>query len=108
MKIEVGCRSSMRLERSHPENHYLLVVRRITWENRMSTSVVLSPHFDEFVQQQLASGRFNNTSEVADKAHGTDRVVLGDEVRDGVQVLLDVAGELQPFHLAIPLASAIA
>ena len=64
MKIEVGCRSSMRLERSHPENHYLLVVRRITWENRMSTSVVLIPHFEAFVQQQLASGRFNNTSEV--------------------------------------------
>jgi len=30
----------------------------------MSTSVVLSPHFEAFVQQQLASGRFNNTSEV--------------------------------------------
>ncbi len=64
MKIDVGCRSSMRLEGSRPENYYLLVVRRITWENRMSTSVVLSPHFEAFVQQQLASGRFNNTSEV--------------------------------------------
>lgn len=30
----------------------------------MSTSVVLSPHFESFVQQQLATGRFNNVSEV--------------------------------------------
>ncbi|MGF6095774.1 type II toxin-antitoxin system ParD family antitoxin [Pseudomonas sp. 18175] len=30
----------------------------------MSTSVVLSPHFESFVQQQLDTGRFNNVSEV--------------------------------------------
>jgi putative addiction module antidote protein, CC2985 family len=30
----------------------------------MSTSVVLSQHFETFVQQQLATGRFNNVSEV--------------------------------------------
>ncbi|TFY93594.1 type II toxin-antitoxin system ParD family antitoxin [Pseudomonas nabeulensis] len=30
----------------------------------MSTSVVLSSHFESFVQQQLDTGRFNNVSEV--------------------------------------------
>ncbi|WP_397458511.1 type II toxin-antitoxin system ParD family antitoxin [Pseudomonas asplenii] len=30
----------------------------------MATSVALSPHFEAFVQQQLATGRFNNVSEV--------------------------------------------
>ncbi|NWC95756.1 MULTISPECIES: type II toxin-antitoxin system ParD family antitoxin [unclassified Pseudomonas] len=30
----------------------------------MATSVALSPHFEDFIQQQLASGRFNNVSEV--------------------------------------------
>lgn len=30
----------------------------------MSTSVVLSQHFETFVQQQLATGRFNNVTEV--------------------------------------------
>ena len=30
----------------------------------MSTSVALSPHFEAFIQQQLATGRFNNVSEV--------------------------------------------
>jgi len=30
----------------------------------MPTSVALSPHFENFVRQQVASGRFNNISEV--------------------------------------------
>lgn len=30
----------------------------------MATSVALSPHFEAFIKDQLASGRFNNTSEV--------------------------------------------
>ena len=30
----------------------------------MPTSVALGDHFEGFVRQQLASGRFNNTSEV--------------------------------------------
>lgn len=30
----------------------------------MSTSVVLSPYFEEFIQNQIKSGRYNNTSEV--------------------------------------------
>lgn len=30
----------------------------------MPTSVALSPHFEEFVRQQVTSGRFNNVSEV--------------------------------------------
>lgn len=30
----------------------------------MSTSVALSPYFEEFIQSQIKSGRYNNTSEV--------------------------------------------
>jgi len=30
----------------------------------MPTSVALSPHFEEFIRQQIDSGRFNNVSEV--------------------------------------------
>lgn len=30
----------------------------------MPTSVALSPHFEDFVRQQVDSGRFNNVSEV--------------------------------------------
>ncbi|WP_424894876.1 type II toxin-antitoxin system ParD family antitoxin [Tepidimonas sp. HKU79] len=30
----------------------------------MPTSVVLSPHFETFIRQQVDSGRFNNVSEV--------------------------------------------
>lgn len=30
----------------------------------MPTSVALSPHFESFVKQQVATGRFNNVSEV--------------------------------------------
>jgi len=30
----------------------------------MSTSVALGRHFEEFVRKQIASGRFNNVSEV--------------------------------------------
>lgn len=30
----------------------------------MPTSVALSPYFESFVKQQVASGRFNNVSEV--------------------------------------------
>lgn len=30
----------------------------------MPTSIALSPHFEEFVRQQVDSGRFNNVSEV--------------------------------------------
>lgn len=30
----------------------------------MPTSVALSPHFESFVKEQVATGRFNNVSEV--------------------------------------------
>ncbi len=30
----------------------------------MPTSIALSPHFERFIRQQVASGRFNNVSEV--------------------------------------------
>lgn len=30
----------------------------------MSTSVALSPYFEEFIQSQIKSGRYNNISEV--------------------------------------------
>ncbi|EGY27752.1 MULTISPECIES: type II toxin-antitoxin system ParD family antitoxin [Candidatus Regiella] len=30
----------------------------------MPTSVALSPHFEEFIQKQINSGRYNNVSEV--------------------------------------------
>lgn len=30
----------------------------------MPTSVALGPHFEEFIKAQLASGRYNNASEV--------------------------------------------
>ncbi|WP_426991982.1 type II toxin-antitoxin system ParD family antitoxin [Methylomonas sp. CM2] len=30
----------------------------------MPTSVALSPHFEAFIRDQIASGRYNNTSEV--------------------------------------------
>ncbi len=30
----------------------------------MSTSVVLGPHFEEFIRRQIETGRFNNASEV--------------------------------------------
>ncbi|MGP7974259.1 type II toxin-antitoxin system ParD family antitoxin [Proteus mirabilis] len=30
----------------------------------MSTSVALSPYFEEFIQSQIKSGRYNNASEV--------------------------------------------
>lgn len=30
----------------------------------MPTSFALTPHFDAFIQEQLASGRYNNASEV--------------------------------------------
>jgi antitoxin ParD1/3/4 len=30
----------------------------------MPTSVALGPHFEEFIKEQLESGRFNNASEV--------------------------------------------
>lgn len=30
----------------------------------MSTSIALSPYFEEFIQNQIKSGRYNNTSEV--------------------------------------------
>jgi antitoxin ParD1/3/4 len=30
----------------------------------MPTSVALSPHFEAFIQEQVASGRYNNASEV--------------------------------------------
>jgi antitoxin ParD1/3/4 len=33
-------------------------------EINMPTSVALGNHFEDFIKQQLASGRFNNTSEV--------------------------------------------
>lgn len=29
-----------------------------------TTSVILSPHFDQFIQRQLASGRYSSVSEV--------------------------------------------
>ena len=40
----------------------------------MPTSVALGTHFEQFVKMQLASGRYNNTSEV---------------VRDGLRLLED-------------------
>ncbi|EBR8156151.1 TPA: type II toxin-antitoxin system ParD family antitoxin [Salmonella enterica] len=30
----------------------------------MSTSVALSPYFEDFIREQIESGRYNNTSEV--------------------------------------------
>jgi antitoxin ParD1/3/4 len=30
----------------------------------MPTSIALSPHFEDFIRQQVDSGRFNNVSEV--------------------------------------------
>lgn len=30
----------------------------------MPTSVVLTPHFEAFIREQIESGRYNNTSEV--------------------------------------------
>lgn len=40
----------------------------------MPTSVALSPHFEEFIKTQIASGRYNNASEV---------------VREGLRLLED-------------------
>ena len=41
----------------------------------MPTSVALGPHFEAFVKSQLASGRYNNVSEV---------------IRDGLRLLEDL------------------
>ena len=30
----------------------------------MPTSIALSPHFEQFIRQQIESGRYNNVSEV--------------------------------------------
>lgn len=40
----------------------------------MPTSVALSPHFEDFIKAQIASGRYNNVSEV---------------VREGLRLLED-------------------
>jgi antitoxin ParD1/3/4 len=60
----------------------------------MSTSVALGRHFEEFVRKQIASGRFNNVSEVLraglrlledqEKLHTLKREELRAELRKGM------------------------
>ena len=49
----------------------------------MPTSIALSPHFETFIREQVASGRYNNVSEV---------------VRAGLRLLEDTE-RLQAIHL---------
>lgn len=61
----------------------------------MPTSVALSPHFENFVREQVDSGRFNNASEV---------------VRAGLRLLEDqqTQAELQMDALKAAIASGMA
>ena len=55
----------------------------------MPTSVALSPHFENFIQQQVKSGRYNNASEVVReglrllKEHDEIRVKWREQIERG-------------------------
>lgn len=58
----------------------------------MPTSVALSPWFEDFIQQQIASGRYNNVSEV---------------IRAGLRALEEREQQLKMDALRIAIAAGV-
>jgi antitoxin ParD1/3/4 len=66
----------------------------------MPTSVALGSHFEDFVKSQLATGRYNNTSEVIREAlrlledHEETRRIKLERLRAEIQKGIDSGGNI--------------